>query len=78
MGRQTGSGVDGRRLRVDGRRLGGRRTSSKSRRHAAHTRMWVRPWHEHDDKREATMMRFGTGFGDLCMSRSLLRHTNTA
>jgi hypothetical protein len=27
--------------------------------------MWVRPRHEHDDKRGATTMRFGTGFDDL-------------
>jgi hypothetical protein len=39
--------------------------SSKPRRHAVHTQMWVRPRYEHDDKRGATTMRFGTGFGDL-------------
>jgi hypothetical protein len=30
-----------------------------------HTRMWVRPRHEHNDKHRAMMMRFGTGFDDL-------------
>jgi hypothetical protein len=44
---------------------GGRRVSSTPWRHAMHTRMWVRPRHEHDDKRGATMMRFETGFSDL-------------
>jgi hypothetical protein len=42
-----------------------RQTSSKPRRHAVQTRMWVRPRHEHDDKRGDTTMWFGTGFGDL-------------
>jgi hypothetical protein len=47
----------------------GRRTSSKPYLHAVHTRMWVRPRHEHDDKRGATTMQFGTGFDDLCRLR---------
>jgi hypothetical protein len=54
--------------KVDGGRRAsstGRRTSSKPRRHAMHTRMWVRPQYEHDDKRGITTIRFGTGFGVL-------------
>jgi hypothetical protein len=56
----------------------GRQTSSKPRRHAVHTRMLVRPRHEHDNKCGATTMRFGTGFGDLRMSRSLSHRVGCA
>jgi hypothetical protein len=40
--------------------------------------MWVRPRHEHNDKRGATTTWFGTRFDDLRMSRSSSRRVGCA
>jgi hypothetical protein len=77
--RERAHGAGGRRGRR-GRQASStcRRTPSKPRRHALHTRMWARPRHKHDDKRGATTTQFGTGFGDLRTSRSLSRWVGCA